>query len=144
MHAGGMSVLRSPYCHGHGRTKRCSRPRQPVLLCQGLTSPGLPRLLSLGVRRIEMKSTRPWRYSSALAVDESNCVVANPDKQNYTVVAETVYYSMKLGCKQCHNEFWFPATEQRVWYEDWRFWIDSVPNQCAACRKASRKTDGGA
>jgi hypothetical protein len=91
-----------------------------------------------------MKSTRPWRYRRALAVDESNCVAANPDKQNYSVVAEAIYYSMKLSCEQCHDEFWFSANEQRVWYEDWRFWIDSVPKQCASCRKALREEQQGA
>jgi hypothetical protein len=37
------------------RTKRCSRPRQPVLLCQDLASPRLPRLLSWGVRPLEAR-----------------------------------------------------------------------------------------
>ena len=86
-----------------------------------------------------MKTARPWRYSSAITVDESHCVPANPEKQHYTVVPESTYYSMKLRCERCREEFWFSANEQRVWYEEWGFWIDSVPGHCAMCRKLLRE-----
>ena len=85
---------------------------------------------------------RPWRYSSAIAVDESQSVRADPEKQHYTVISESVYYSMKLRCERCGEEFWFSANEQRVWYEEWRFWIDSVPRHCAGCRKLLREANG--
>jgi hypothetical protein len=32
----------------------------------------------------------------------------------------------------------FTASEQRFWYEDKRFWIDSLPKRCSECRKAER------
>lgn len=86
-----------------------------------------------------MKSARPWRYLSAIAVDESNRVPADPDKQHYTVIPEPMYYSMKLSCERCREEFWFSANEQKVWYEDWGFWIDSIPKHCATCRKLLRE-----
>src|SRR6516165_2213624 len=38
-----------------GRTRRCSRPRQPALLCQGFKFQRLPRLLSWGVRHWKMR-----------------------------------------------------------------------------------------
>ena len=50
-----------------------------------------------------MNSARPWRYSTAIAIDESLCVTANPEKQHYTVVPELFYCSMKLGCERCHG-----------------------------------------
>jgi hypothetical protein len=86
-----------------------------------------------------MNSARPWRYSSAITVDESHCVLANPDKQHYTVVPESAYYSMKLRCERCGEDFWFSANEQRVWYEEWGFWIDSVPRRCVTCRRLLRE-----
>lgn len=85
-----------------------------------------------------MNSSRPWRYSSALAVDESQCIEADAEKQNYSVVPESMYYSMQLSCEQCQQPFWFTANEQQLWYEQWGFWIDSVPKQCADCRQALR------
>src|SRR5687767_4921515 len=77
-----------------------------------------------------MKSSRPWRYSTAIAVDESHCVTANPEKQNYSVIAESTYCSMQLTCERCHQPFWFTANEQQMWYEQWGFWIDSIPKEC--------------
>ncbi|MFO0951208.1 MAG: zinc-ribbon domain containing protein [Isosphaeraceae bacterium] len=86
-----------------------------------------------------MNTARPWRYSSAIDVDESNCVPADPEKQHYTVIPESAYCSMRLRCGQCGQEFWFSANEQRVWYEEWGFWIDSVPKNCAPCRRQLRE-----
>lgn len=89
-----------------------------------------------------MNSARPWRYFSAIPVDESQQVPANPEKQNYTVVPESAYCSMKLRCERCKEEFWFSANEQKVWYEEWVFWVDSVPKNCARCRKLVREEHG--
>lgn len=89
-----------------------------------------------------LQSTRPWRYSSAVEVDKVNRVIADPEKQNFTVVAESVYFSMKLKCKRCREEFWFSASEQQAWYEEWGFWIDSVPKHCSTCRKLLRQEHG--
>lgn len=91
-----------------------------------------------------MHSTRPWRYAAAITVDESRCVASNPEKQHYTVIPESVYCSMKLGCERCHEEFWFTANEQKGWYEEWGFWIDSVPKHCEPCRRALREEKGRA
>lgn len=87
-------------------------------------------------------TARPWRYWSAIAVDESKCIPADPDRQHYTVVPETAYYSMQLHCRRCGEPFWFSANEQRVWYEEWGFWIDSVPKHCAGCRRQEREAKG--
>ena len=86
-----------------------------------------------------MNSSRPWRYRSAIAVDETHSVIADATKQHWTVVPEYKYCSMQLRCERCEEEFWFSANEQRVWYEDWGFWIDSIPKHCARCRKLLRE-----
>jgi hypothetical protein len=91
-----------------------------------------------------MKSSRPWRYASAITVDELDCLAANPDKQYYSVIPESTYCSMQLSCERCNQSFWFTANEQKLWYEQWGFWIDSVPNECAACRRITRETKGQA
>lgn len=89
-----------------------------------------------------MKSARPLRYARALIVDESQFVVANPAKQHYSVFPETVYFPMQLRCERCAALFWFTAGEQRVWYEEWGFWIDSIPLDCAECRRVRREEQG--
>jgi hypothetical protein len=37
-------------------------------------------------------------------------------------------------CDRCEAEFSFSAPEQRRWYEDLGFWIDSLPKHCLRCR----------
>ena len=91
-----------------------------------------------------MKSARPWRYASAITVDEAHSIPADPDKQHFTVVPESAYYSMQLCCEGCREEFWFSANEQKTWYEEWGFWIDSVPKECSKCRKLKREQNGRA
>jgi len=91
-----------------------------------------------------VSTARPWRYSSAIAIDESQCLPADPDKQHFSVVPESAYYSMQLRCQRCGEEFWFSANEQRVWYEEWGFWIDSVPRHCSGCRRLLREANGRA
>ncbi len=59
-----------------------------------------------------MNSARPWRYFSAIAVDESQQVLADPEKQNYTVVPESAYCSIKLRCERCKEEFWFSKDQE--------------------------------
>ena len=86
-----------------------------------------------------MTSSRPWRYLFAIALDKSECVAANPKMQNYTVTPELTYCSMQLTCARCHLPFWFTANEQRQWYEQWGFWIDSIPKECVDCRKELRR-----
>ena len=85
-----------------------------------------------------MHSSRPWRYSTALSIDESRFLPADTAKQNYTVVPESYYYAMEIQCLGCLRAFWFSENEQKYWYEELVFWIDSIPKQCPACRKGLR------
>ena len=91
-----------------------------------------------------MKSSRPWRYTSALTIDESRFVEADPAKQNYTVVPESCYFAMQMECELCKTAFWFSENEQKYWYEELGFWIDSVPKACPNCRKSLRTSRASA
>jgi hypothetical protein len=42
-------------------------------------------------------------------------------------------------CERCDREFTFSAAEQRIWYEEYGFWIDSLPKHCLACRRELRE-----
>lgn len=41
-------------------------------------------------------------------------------------------------CARCGGEFPFTASEQRTWYEEYGFWVDSRPKHCLPCRKELR------
>lgn len=83
---------------------------------------GMPSHLFFGARRMD--------YGSAQRADIS--------KQNYSVCPRYWYVDATFLCRDCGNEFVFTANEQHFWYEEKRFWIDSVRRRCAACRKEQR------
>jgi len=63
---------------------------------------------------------------------------ADVSKQNYSVAPRHWYVTAMIRCCDCHEEFAFTASEQRFWYEERQFYVDSFPNRCAACRKHQR------
>jgi O-acetyl-ADP-ribose deacetylase (regulator of RNase III) len=48
------------------------------------------------------------------------------------------YFDVNMHCEDCGCEFVFSAGEQRYWYEELKFWVQSRPKQCAPCRKRRR------
>ena len=83
---------------------------------------GMPSHLFFDSRRMD--------YSTAQRADIS--------KQNYSVCPRHWYVDATFICRDCGEEFTFTASEQRFWYEDRHFWIDSLPTRCIPCRKEQR------
>lgn len=48
------------------------------------------------------------------------------------------FVDVTLHCEDCDTDFVFAAKEQQFWYETLKFYVQSRPKQCAACRKARR------
>lgn len=63
---------------------------------------------------------------------------ADVSKQNYTVCPRHWYVDATFSCRECGKEFVFTAAEQRFWYEDKQFYVDSCPKICIICRRAER------
>ena len=76
-----------------------------------------------------------WR---AVRLDYDSAVRANPERQNCSICPRYWYVDAVFLCERCGNEFTFTADEQRVWYEEHQFWIDSLPRHCLACRRGLR------
>lgn len=70
--------------------------------------------------------------------DYSTAQRADISKQNYSVCPRHWYMDATFICRDCREEFTFTASEQRFWYEDRHFWIDSLPTRCIPCRKDQR------
>ncbi len=77
-------------------------------------------------------------FSGSLRIDYSSAVRADPERQNCSICPRYWYIDTIFSCGRCGREFEFAATEQRVWYEDCGFWIDSLPKHCLACRQELR------
>lgn len=71
-------------------------------------------------------------------IDYSTAVRADVSKQNYSICPRHWYIDVTITCQECSDEFTFSASEQRFWYEEMHFWVDSRPIRCASCRKSLR------
>jgi hypothetical protein len=77
-------------------------------------------------------------FFGSLRIDYDTAVRAETERQNCSICPRYWYVDAVFPCARCGAEFTFTAAEQRVWYEDYGFWIDSLPKHCLACRRQLR------
>lgn len=77
-------------------------------------------------------------FYRALRIDFDTGVRANTGRQNCSICPRHWYMDATFACERCGAEFSFSAREQRAWYEDYGFWVDSLPRHCLVCRQALR------
>jgi hypothetical protein len=82
--------------------------------------------------------SRPWRFRKIVQTLSSDVLPGNTQEQNFSVVGITQHIGVILECKNCRNYFTFSAKEQQHWYEELKFWADSVPIECDDCRGKTR------
>ena len=77
-------------------------------------------------------------FGGAVHLDYRTAIRGNPQKQNYSVCPRHWYIDADFNCARCRREFTWTAGEQKAWFEDYHFWIDSHPRLCKNCM-ADRK-----
>lgn len=70
---------------------------------------------------------------------ENTAIVANLNKQTAATVPVTHYYDVKRQCRDCSRMFIFFAAEQKYWYEELQFPLESDCIRCFPCRERRRK-----
>lgn len=78
-------------------------------------------------------------FRGAIHVDYKNAVKANVDKQNYSVCPRFWYADATIRCECCNENFTFSKEEQKVWYEEYNFWVDSFPKKCPPCKNLDKE-----
>ena len=78
-------------------------------------------------------------FHEAIKIDYSTAVKADTSRQNYSVCPREWYIDAKFLCNDCDTNFIWSALEQKVWFEDYQFWVDSHPTLCKECRKEKRE-----
>lgn len=68
-----------------------------------------------------------------------SAVKANIARQNYTVCPRHWYMDAAFACQRCGKNFQFSVEEQRFWYEELNFYVDSRPKRCQECRSELRQ-----
>lgn len=76
-----------------------------------------------------------WRYASLRYFAET-AIPADITKQNYAVYPRKIYIDIEAHCSGCQREFIFFALEQKYWFEELKFWVDSHCIKCVNCRKS--------
>jgi hypothetical protein len=79
-------------------------------------------------------------FFGALHIDYGTAERADVAKQDFSVCPRHWYINATFRCEACGTKFVFSAQEQRFWYEARRFYVDSQPRRCPACRKQDRRT----
>lgn len=78
-------------------------------------------------------------FYRALHRDYESAVRANPENQNCSMCPRYWYVDAVFPCDRCSDRFTFTAAEQHAWYEEYGFWVDSLPKHCLSCRRALRE-----
>src|SRR5690349_12571086 len=70
------------------------------------------------------------RWACEDCLRSGRAIVANPARQLYCDWSPYLAYFDKSGvCTKCGSEFIFPKEEQRYWYEELGFWVQSYPKE---------------
>ena len=60
------------------------------------------------------------------------------EEQNFCTQAHLAYFDTTHECQRCQKIFCFTAREKQYWFEELKFWVESVPIHCLECRKVVR------
>jgi hypothetical protein len=91
-----------------------------------------------GFGREDPREMPPHFFLGSLRIDYGSAVPADPERQNCSICPRYWYVDTIFPCDRCGSAFAFTAAEQRVWYEEYGFWIDSLPKHCLDCRRELR------
>ena len=78
-----------------------------------------------------------WACNSC--IEDGAAVTAQPWLQNWGDYEPFyAYFDTDQHCASCGKDFVFRADEQRFWYEEKRFNVQSYPKNCLNCRRRHR------
>lgn len=70
---------------------------------------------------------------------DNTAILADLRKQVAATIPVTHYYDVKRQCRDCNRMFIFFAAEQKYWYEDLQFPLESDCIRCCLCRAKQRQ-----
>lgn len=78
-------------------------------------------------------------FWECLHINHASAIRADVSRQNYSVCPRHWYVDATFKCSRCSETFCFTAAEQKRWYEELGFYVDSYPKNCPACRRNNRQ-----
>jgi len=87
---------------------------------------------------VENAPNMQWACSECLK--SGRAIAAKPARQTYCDCwPYLAYFDQTHHCVECGMSFIFSKEEQRYWYEELGFWVQSRPVRCRKCRAEKRK-----
>ena len=80
-----------------------------------------------------------YLFPDGTCFDFDSAIKADTSRQDFSVEPRYWYVDATIRCDRCKKDFLFSADEQRFWYEELRFYVDSFARQCPACRGELRE-----
>jgi hypothetical protein len=93
-----------------------------------------PRLTGLDPASVIGQTFFHWHSGQGVRVPNT-AIRADPSRQRPATVPVTHYFDAKRTCQDCGKPFLFFAEEQRHWYEELGFPLESDCVRCVSCRK---------
>jgi len=93
-----------------------------------------PRITGLSQKTDYLKVFIHWHSGESCRIPDT-AVKANLTKQTPATVPVTHYFDVKRSCRECDRPFIFFAEEQKHWYEELGFGLDSDCVRCSLCRR---------
>ena len=93
------------------------------------------------VAQFESTTGKNWPYGDSIAYGSrpkripNTAIVADLARQAPATVPVTHYFDLERECRDCGRPFIFFAAEQKHWYEELGFGLDSDCVRCIECRK---------
>jgi hypothetical protein len=79
------------------------------------------------------------QWACSLCLKNHRAIIAKPEFQQWCDHSPYLaYFDVLVKCQDCQDVFTFSADEQKYWYEELNFWIQSRPNRCRPCRTRQR------
>lgn len=75
-----------------------------------------------------------YYFPDGTRFDFASAIRADTSRQDFSVEPRHWYVDATSRCERCNQDFTFSAEEQRFWYEELRFYVDSFARKCPACR----------
>lgn len=69
----------------------------------------------------------------------NTAILADPSKQTRATIPVTHYFDLERICLDCRRRFIFFAEEQKYWYEELGFGLESDCIRCTDCRKRQQE-----
>ena len=78
-------------------------------------------------------------FWECLRLEHSTAVRADISQQNFCICPRYWYVDATFQCSRCNERFCFTVAEQKLWYEELGFYVDSYARNCLACRQDARR-----